>query len=445
MNVRFIASACVVVEHAGVRVLCDPWLSDGIYYGSWYHYPPLTIAPEDLADVDYIYISHIHPDHMDVETLKRLPKSIKVLVLEYAEKYLVRILSGLGFEVTEVPHRGSVTLGEDFVLELFAADNCDPLLCSRFLGCAPQPYGKTMWIDSLAVFRGGGMTVVNTNDCPFELAHAACAAIVDRHGTVDLALVGYSGAGEYPQCFDNLQGAAILEKAREKRAQFLSQATLFIRQLRARAVMPFAGQYTLGGRLSALNDLRGVPEPHEAAVELQQLLRKDLSPPAIVLLNSGESYDVESGQASAPYMPPDPVERQRYIDEVLSGKSFTYEGTEAASLERVDLLPLLAEAQKRLLRHQELWNYSSPWRLYLDAGGDDLYCVPFDRTPVAAVKRGGEQGPYVRISLDYALLRMILERRAHWNNASIGSHLRFFRDPDVYERAVYMLLSYLHC
>lgn len=44
MKVTNIASATVVIEHNGTRVLCDPWLSEGIYYGSWFHYPPLDTA-----------------------------------------------------------------------------------------------------------------------------------------------------------------------------------------------------------------------------------------------------------------------------------------------------------------------------------------------------------------------------------------------------------------
>ena len=32
MKVEYLTSACVVVEHDGIRVLCDPWLTDGVYY-----------------------------------------------------------------------------------------------------------------------------------------------------------------------------------------------------------------------------------------------------------------------------------------------------------------------------------------------------------------------------------------------------------------------------
>ena len=98
MKVRYITSACVVIEHNNVQVLCDPWLTEGIYYGSWYHYPPLEFKPNEFFAVDYVYISHIHPDHLDIETLKKFPFSTKILIHDYAVKSLFYILKGLGFQ-----------------------------------------------------------------------------------------------------------------------------------------------------------------------------------------------------------------------------------------------------------------------------------------------------------------------------------------------------------
>ena len=38
------------------------------------------------------------------------------------------------------------------------------------------------------------------------------------------------------------------------------------------------------------------------------------------------------------------------------------------------------------------------------------------------------------IHLDSRHLRGLLERRYHWNNAEIGSHFEFCREPDIYDR-----------
>src|ERR1700683_2512444 len=65
MRVRYIYSACVVIETSDSRILCDPWMTDGIYDGSWYRYPVIEDPIAVIGDLDAIYVSHIHPDHYD--------------------------------------------------------------------------------------------------------------------------------------------------------------------------------------------------------------------------------------------------------------------------------------------------------------------------------------------------------------------------------------------
>ena len=79
MKVTFHQSACVLIEGDGVKILCDPWLVDGAYIGSWHIYPPYEFQPNEFNDVDYIYVSHIHPDHFNDKTLMQLNKDIPVL------------------------------------------------------------------------------------------------------------------------------------------------------------------------------------------------------------------------------------------------------------------------------------------------------------------------------------------------------------------------------
>ena len=53
---------------------------------------------------------------------------------------------------------------------------------------------------------------------------------------------------------------------------------------------------------------------------------------------------------------------------------------------------------------------------------------------------------YVIYKLDKNLLYNILQgpRFAHWNNAEIGSHIKFFRNPNKFERNLYLGMCYYH-
>jgi L-ascorbate metabolism protein UlaG (beta-lactamase superfamily) len=96
MKIRYIASACVMIESQGVRILTDPWLTDGEYYGSWYHYPPLEYSTGYFDDIDYIYVSHIHPDHFSKATFSQLNQRIPVLIHTYESKFLKREYRAFG-------------------------------------------------------------------------------------------------------------------------------------------------------------------------------------------------------------------------------------------------------------------------------------------------------------------------------------------------------------
>ena len=132
MKLTHLQSSTEIIEIAGTRILTDPWLVDGEYYGSWYHYPPLPMAVADI-DFDLIYISHIHPDHLSRKTLERLDRSKPVLIHNFEEKFLRRNIESLGFTVTELDHGAPYVLPGGGTIQIYSADNCDPELCAKFI------------------------------------------------------------------------------------------------------------------------------------------------------------------------------------------------------------------------------------------------------------------------------------------------------------------------
>ena len=76
MKLQHLMSATVLVQAGGLKILMDPWLVDGEYYGSWAHYPRFEWSDGMFDDIDFIYVSHIHPDHLSAATMARLPHSV---------------------------------------------------------------------------------------------------------------------------------------------------------------------------------------------------------------------------------------------------------------------------------------------------------------------------------------------------------------------------------
>ena len=220
MELEYIYSATVVVREGNTKILCDPWLVDGIYYGSWYMYPKLEgFDYKSLDDITAIYISHIHADHCDEKTMSKLPR-VPVFIHKFDTPFLKSKIERMGFEVRELQNGHSCQIG-DLSLTIFAADNCDPSACYKFFGCSQLANKPTSTsIDSLCVISNGRRHILNTNDCPYSLSVAAVKKSLERFKNFDLIMTGYSGAGSYPQCWLDCYDSKKVKTVGEKKKEY---------------------------------------------------------------------------------------------------------------------------------------------------------------------------------------------------------------------------------
>lgn len=421
MKVKYLNSATVIVEHQGKKVLCDPWLTDGIYYGAWFTWPVCKFTVEDIKDVDYIYISHVHPDHFDENTIKDLPKNIPVIILDFAEKFLLSRLRNLGFEkIIEIPNRGEVQLGPDFKVEIMAGDDCNPERFGKSYGFdAPKDYPKTMQIDSLAIFSGGGKVVFNSNDVPAALILHSASYIKAKYPTIDLLLVSYAGAGPYPQAY-KMPIDQMMDRAIGAAYSFLSGTYCYIQYLNPVYFMPYAGQYILGGSNHWMNSYKGTIELDEVILDLLPQVRSRGLKPEMVIIDPGETFDVETSQASKPFTPTDFIERDKYIKTELAKKLYSYQTQE---YDPYDMTEEFKEARESLWRKQERYGYFSDSQILINAGNDFFYKMNFRNKDVEKVESYELDRPTIEANVDYRLMKDILNRKANWNNAEVGSHI----------------------
>ncbi|WP_277534798.1 hypothetical protein [Cohnella rhizosphaerae] len=237
-----------------------------------------------------------------------------------------------------------------------------------------------------------------------------------------------------------------MRKGELKKRQFIRQCADYLEALRPTYFLPFAGQYTLGGKLWRLNRYRGVPELED----LEPLFASERSARGIesemVLLNSREWFDLREGAASSPYRPISMADKLAYIERELSGRRYVYESD--APCPSDELLMELREAQRHMIGQMAMRGIRPrlhDWNVYLDVGDqDEVFHVPLTEGEVARIPIHDIAEPCLAVRLDARLLKRMLERKAHWNNAEIGSHLRFNRAPDVFDRPLFTALCYLH-
>ena len=340
MKVTYLTSASVIIEDHNVKILCDPWLVDGEFYGSWAHYPPLSFNPEEFNDVNYIYISHIHPDHCSIKTLNRMNKDIPVLIHSYQSKFLKNNIERLGYQVTEITHNKSTNLKDNLHINILAADNCNPELCHKYFGCSTveKNFGSTS-IDSMFVVDNGQQVIVNTNDCPFPLAETSAAIIKRKYEHIDMLLVGYSSASAYPQCF-TISESDKIEVKNKIIQNYWSFAESYVNLFKPEFFLPFAGRFILAGKKSILNSQRAISELEDTYEYFTNNSKIDQQKNQCVILNSKSSFDLDTKQISEAYIPIDNNEKQNYIDNVLSKRKYDFEDDKEPEINQIlDLIP----------------------------------------------------------------------------------------------------------
>ena len=450
MKIKLFRSATLGINSDNFKMLTDPWLTDGEYYGSWSHYPYYNLDKnlDEINSYDGIYISHIHPDHCSEETLKKIKKSIPVYIHKYHAPFLKMKIERMGFTVHEIENGKTLKLNDDLNLTIYAADDCDPILCYKFLGCANLfEKNGSQQIDSISVISNNNYTIVNTNDCPFELSKSVLKKIKDRFKNIDVLLTGYGGAGPYPQCVDNFSLEQKKIEAKKKEENFLDKTIEYLRVLKPKYYLPFAGTYTLSGKLSNLQNLRGVPVIDDAYNYIDNKIKtiNEIKNIKSIKINPENEFDLKIEKSNKPFNKFNYSDYKSYISTHLINKKLSYETEDLVGFD--EILSLAKIAYLRFLKKQKELNLTLDTNILLDVL-DKYIIIPYSQMELKTINKTDfkDIDKYVIYKLDIRLLKLILSgpRFAHWNNAEIGSHIKFFRNPNIYDRKLYFNMNYFH-
>jgi UDP-MurNAc hydroxylase len=223
MKVTYFGHACILLESGGTNILMDPWLVDPTYHGTWWHYPPLELGVQDLPKLDFLYISHEHPDHFDPPTLEQIDKNVHIIIADYKRKRFHDRLSALGFrKITELP------FGEEFP--------CNGSGLRLRLIPPDRP-----WDDSAILLKDGQTTVLNVNDCHLD---DTTLASIGEDEDVDLAFLTFTGASQYPGCFEFSMDEKV-KRWRASKTAHVEEFASWAKLLKTKRAVPAAGNHAL--------------------------------------------------------------------------------------------------------------------------------------------------------------------------------------------------------
>jgi UDP-MurNAc hydroxylase len=420
---KFIANACgIFTGKNGTKVLCDPWLVDGVFDGSWCHFPKLTTTINDVKNIDAIYISHLHPDHFDERNFT-FEKTTPLIVLDHGPNFLIKKLTSLGYtNLIKIKNEETINFRE-FKLTMFS-----PFAKHNF---HEATVGNL--IDSALLISCDGVSALNTNDNTPTIESANM--LREKYGPITLAMLNYNAAGPYPSCFDNLTEAEKITENHRLLERNFNHVKNIIQAMKPTYMLPFAGAYVLGGDLHFKNKYLGTTTWDECA---KWLTLNNIAPTKIVLLRESDTLNIEEGTSDKKYEPIDLVEMERYIKEDLSKIKYPHQLEPTPN--KTQLVSDIKKAAQGMIERMGRFGLTSTFSVVLEVFSEKYQIYPIFKH----LQIGEEVGDKLECKLDERLLRNILDRKSHWNNAEIGAHINLNRSPNKYEPDLHTGLQFFH-
>jgi L-ascorbate metabolism protein UlaG (beta-lactamase superfamily) len=250
-GVFYLGHASILVILNGKKILFDPIIVSQPYGDSWVFFPP-QVADRRFYDVDAVVVSHIHQDHYDLEFLKKINSSVKIIIVGNRPSFETDIVSNSGKEITIIK--------PETVTEIFSG--------IYIYGVTHETNG----IDSSAILYNDKLCIYHGNDN--YLQPASMAKFTKINAQIDVACIPYAYIHWYPFLMEYAP-----DKLEEKEAEgarlvnmYMNDCLNTIRILNPKVVIPFGANLLIddGNAYSEIN--LAVKTPIEFMAHAQEQL-----------------------------------------------------------------------------------------------------------------------------------------------------------------------------
>lgn len=215
--IKFINHASVVISNNNKSILTDPWYQGSAFDDGW----SLLYENEDrdirsvLENIDYIWISHEHPDHFSVtffknyeEIIKR--RNIKIIFQKTRDGRVISYLKFKKFIYIELDDNQNFKIDNNFDIKIQKSD----------------------FYDSALIIKIGDKKIFNLNDCPLNNLEDI-KLFKKCYGTCDFLLTQFS----YAAWKGGKKNLLWRQKAAEEKIKTIK---IQAKYLEAKNIIPFA-------------------------------------------------------------------------------------------------------------------------------------------------------------------------------------------------------------
>ena len=259
-KLRWLNHATTQLSNNNLSIVTDPWLKGPAFStGWWLDQPSTTDSIQLLVNADYIYISHNHPDHLHPETLNLLDKKTKIIVGDFYSKSCEKYLRSLGFtNIYSLEFNYIYELKKDFQICIFKSGDFRD--------------------DSGIYLNISGVETLMTVDSNFLNSH-----ILPKN--IDLLLTSFAGgASGFPLCYNNYNLNQKLKISKRNKLAIRASVLGYLNATLPKHYMPYAGMFKEKSERDLFikeNNKKNSPDDYRIIAEEMDVIylspKKDLS------------------------------------------------------------------------------------------------------------------------------------------------------------------------
>ncbi|CAK0773977.1 hypothetical protein CCP2SC5_610020 [Azospirillaceae bacterium] len=448
MKLESIVNAGFMITFSnGRRMLTDPWFAGPA--GQWFNFPPVPEKEQQrlfASAPDYIYISHLHGDHLHAPTLGRFSRRTPIIIGSMNTPQLKTRIRDMGF----------LDVREFAFLQVHEMDGFRMAIFPDFHGSSEGHNRQISYDLDTSMYLwdcGDGSTLFNAADNTITPEDGA--VIAERYGKPTVAVLSCAGASLYPMAMISYAPERkIEERDRQKRRIITKFADLALR-LGAQRVVPSGGAYVLGGESAHLT--RYLPHPSSAELAIAAI-EAGLPRERLCKLYQGDWLDLATlevgANPAAAFRNFTEQERALYAELLVDhrmaaskpSKRFDWRQSierSAAAFHRIrrgygcdiaaDVIIQAVPDEVVAVPESSTVSWAVPGSLYVRLRLDENAFL-FQETPIAPERA------FTRFVLNHSLLRMIMTREHNWSGAECACLIGVERAPDVYNPHLHRLM-----
>ena len=441
MKIQNLNNATTFISSDKDKIALDPWVVGSLYQNSWSSFPYYSDYVKYFENISHVIITHFHADHFDPETLKLIDRNSEVIIPELKfNSIMEKTLKNLNFKNVKF-----LKLSEwHKISDNFSIYIIPPL---NEMAQEIELYEKYNDTNSIAIDTGIILNEKNSNTNHIFLADNSpydLNAFKKHIGKIDYSSFWfpYNGfAGDYPLCYDNL---SMKEKKKISLDMSLKREKFNLDAIEAcdpKLLFPYSSDFTLHGPYE--KEFFKVHEEvffykYKYAKRIEKITNKKslalYGPDNIVFKNNG---DFEINLLSK-------IEQKKL--KTFNNNVLTFpEINKNNSL--IDEIKLSLKAMfQRVQKYNLAMDGVDDWFFNIKTE-NNLFCVDLKNQTVKEIQKVDKKNFDKNVLLlksTEQILRCLMQRKIHFDNAQIGCYLSWERHPNKFNKSLYDALCFFH-